>query len=123
MPVRKDEVKEAFDLNERNLELLVSETITEPQAFLLFVDPGVTSDDSPPTQGWHRVFPPLPVTDDILAFLRERGHHLYVPAFSSQPTVRFHRREAVRRQVDALQQRGTPPSLSARRRAREAVRQ
>ena len=99
MPVQRDGAKEAFDLNERILELVVAGTITEREAFLLFVDPGVTSDGSEtPWQGWHRVYPPLPVTGDIIAALRDRGHHLYAPASS-------------------------PPSLSARRRAREAVRQ
>ena len=51
MPVLTDKAKEAFELNERILELAVAGTITEAEAFPLFVDPGVTSEDSPPHAG------------------------------------------------------------------------
>ena len=78
MPVLLSFEQKAYDLNERILELLVSDTISELQAFLLFIDPGTSSDGSAtPSQGWHRVFPPLPVTPAILSALRERGPHLY----------------------------------------------
>ena len=99
MPVLLDFEQKAYDLNERILELLVSDTISETQAFLLFIDPGTSSDGSAtPCQGWHRVFPPLPVTNDVLTALRERGRHLY---------ARRHPREVeeVLRQVEALEQR------------------
>ena len=101
-PVLKDVVKEAFDLNERILELLVTDIITEAEAFLLFVHSGVTSVDEPPSQGWHRVYPPLPVTDDILAALRAGGRHLYAP---SPPTLSLRTSLLARRrrQVEALQ--------------------
>ena len=95
-------------------ELVVAGILTEAEASPLFVDPGATSDGSEtPWQGWHRVYPPLPVPGGT------------PPVAPSPPSLSARRRarEAVRQQVEALQQRGTPPSLSARRRAREAVRQ
>ena len=69
--------QKAYDLNERVLELLAEKRISELLAFLLFIIPGTSSDtSSPPSQGWHRVYPPLTVSPSIFSGLRARNHHL-----------------------------------------------
>ena len=132
MPVLLDFEQKAYDLKERILELLVSDTITESQAFLLLTYPGTSSDESPGgggcPQGWHRVFPPLPVTHSILDSLREKGHHLYetLPGRSLRVEEVLSQVESLEQQAQAREdeQRAQAfQALSARSRAGEAVRQ
>ena len=71
----------AYDVNERVLELWMRDKITEEQAWLLFLWPGSSTDETPGGEGcphgWHRIFPPLPVSRDIIKFLQTHGHPLY----------------------------------------------
>ena len=125
MPVLLDFEQKAYDLNERILELLVSDTTTGMQALLLFIDPGTSSDGSAtPWQGWHRVFPPLPVSNVVLTALRERSHHLYARRHPRQVDEVLSQVEALAQRAQALEdeQRARAfQALSARSRAGEAL--
>ena len=77
MPVVLSFEQKAYDANERVLELLAVDRIGELYAFLVFINPGSSTDEqSPPSQGWHRVFPPIPVTPTIVSGLRVRRRNL-----------------------------------------------
>ena len=98
MPVFQDEITAAFDHNEQVLELVVAGSISELDAWLLFIDPGVSSEDKPATQGWHRVYPPLSVTEEVARFLREYDHHIYQQATSTKRRAR----ECVHQKIEEL---------------------
>ena len=140
MPVLLDYEAKAYDVNERVLELWMRDEISEEQAWLLFLWPGSSTDETPGGEGcphgWHRIFPPLPVSSDIIKFLQTHGHPLYgIPPERGAPLtpgpdprvaevlaiVENLEKEADDREA-AEQERGFLP-ISARQRARDVVQQ
>ena len=74
--------RKAHEVNDRVLNLLVEDRISELYAFTLFLNPeqpdSVLRYVPLPDDRWvHRVFPPISVAPAITAGLRELGHHLY----------------------------------------------
>ena len=74
--------RKAHEVNDRVLDLLVEDRISELYAFTLFLNPEQTDSvrryvPLPDGRWVHRVFPPISVAPAITAGLRELGHHLY----------------------------------------------
>ena len=73
---------QAHLVNDRVLDLLAADRVSELYAFTLFINPeqpdGVRRYVPLPEDRWvHRVFPPISVAPAITAALRENNHHLY----------------------------------------------
>ena len=73
---------QAHLVNDRVLDLLAADRVSELYAFTLFINPeqpdGVRRYVPLPGDRWvHRVFPPISVAPAITAALRENNHHLY----------------------------------------------
>ena len=73
---------QAHLVNDRVLDLLAADRLSELYASTLFINPeqpdGVRRYVPLPEDRWvHRVFPPISVAPAITAALRENNHHLY----------------------------------------------
>ena len=130
MPVLLDYEAKAYDVNERVLELLTRDAISEEQAWLLFLWPGSSTDGTPGgggcPQGWHRIFPPLPASRNIMDFLRTQGHHLYGVIPDPRVTEVLATLEHLEKEADdreAAEQKRAFLPISARKRARDVVAQ
>ena len=73
--------RQAHEINDRVLDLLVEDRVSELLAFTLFVNPEQSASVLRylplPSDRWiHRVYPPLPVSPAVSAGLRENNHDL-----------------------------------------------
>ena len=82
MPRSAEWSLQAHLANDRILDLLAADHVSELYAFTLFLNPeqpdGVRRYVPLPEDRWvHQAFPPIQITPAIGAGLRENGHHLY----------------------------------------------
>ena len=73
--------RQAHEVNDRVLDLLVEDRVSELLAFTLFVNPEQSASVPRylplPGDRWiHRVYPPLPLSPAVAAGLRENNHDL-----------------------------------------------